>query len=283
MKKIEELTKEDIKNMSYNEMIGLVRETNRTPGGLNTIKTVSRMLNLNNSTKILDIGTSTGHTALEFGRLLNCEVIGIDINDESIKTATERCRRFKLDKVKFQLDDATSMSFDNGIFDVVFAGNVTSLVSNRESALNEYWRVLKPNGYLVAVPMYYLETPSDDLIENVRKAIQVNIKAQYKEDWQNFFLRENDEVFEAIDFKFKKCSDEEIDSFCKNILSREHLKLLSNDSMQELKERYYKYMHLFNENNSHMGFTIYIIRRKESDIFNDPELYHSERIEKYEK
>ena len=53
--------------------------------------------------------------------------------------------------------------------------------------------------------------------------------------------------------------------------------------MQELKERYYKYMHLFNENNSHMGFTIYIIRRKESDIFNDPELYHSERIEKYEK
>lgn len=278
MKKIEELTKEDIKNMSYNEIIGLVRETNRTPGGLNTIKTVSRMLNLNNSTRILDIGTSTGHTALEFGRLLNCEVIGIDINDESIKTATERCSRFKLDKVKFQLDDATNMSFDDGVFDVVFAGNVTSLVSNREAALNEYWRVLKPNGYLVAVPMYYLETPSEELIQDVRNAIQVNIQAQYKEDWQNFFLRENDEIFEAVDFKFIKCSDEEINEFCENIFSREHLKSLSNESMEELRECYYRYMHLFNENNSHMGFTIYIIRRKESDVFNDPELYHSERL-----
>ncbi len=153
MKKIENLTPEDIKKMGYNEIIGLVRETNRTPGGLNTIKAVARSLNLNQNSKILDIGTSTGHTALEFGRLLDCEVVGIDINDESIKTATERCKRFKLSKVKFQLDDATNMSFKDGIFDVVFAGNVTSLVNNREAALQEYWRVLKPRGFLVAVPM----------------------------------------------------------------------------------------------------------------------------------
>ena len=278
MKKIESLTPEDIKKMSYNEIIGLVRETNRTPGGLNTIKTVARMLNLNNNSKILDIGTSTGHTALEFGRLLNCEVVGIDINDESIKTATERCSRFKLDKVKFQIDDATNMSFKDGIFDVVFAGNVTSLVNNREAALNEYWRVLKPNGYLVAVPMYYIKEPSEKLVDDVREAIQVNIEVQHKEDWKKFFLRENDEIFEEVDFKFLKCSDEEINEFCKNILERDHLKKLKKESMETLKECYYNFMHLFNENNSHMGFTVFIIRRKESDIFNDPELYHSVRI-----
>jgi ubiquinone/menaquinone biosynthesis C-methylase UbiE len=278
MKKIETLTPEDIKAMSYNEIIGLVRETNRTPGGLNTIKTVSRMLNLNSNTKILDIGTSTGHTALEFGRLLNCEVIGIDINDESIKTATDRCSRFKLDKVKFQLDDATNLSFKDGIFDVVFAGNVTSLVNNREAALKEYWRVLKPNGYLVAVPMYYIKDPSDKLVDDVRKAIQVNIEVQHKDDWKKFFLREEDEIFEEVDFKFLKCSDDEINEFCENILKREHLKKLSKESMETLKKCYYDFMHLFNDNNSHMGFTVFIIRRKESDVFNDPELYHSERI-----
>ena len=48
--------------------------------------------------------------------------------------------------------------------------------------------------------------------------------------------------------------------------------------METLKECYYNFMHLFNDNNSHMGFTVFIIRRKESDVFNDPELYHSERI-----
>ena len=278
MKKIEKLTPEDIKAMSYNEIIGLVRETNRTPGGLNTIKTVARMLNLNSSSKILDLGTSTGHTALEFGRLLNCEVTGIDINDESIKTATERCKRFKLDKVKFQLDDATNLSFKDGVFDVVFAGNVTSLVNNREAALNEYWRVLKPNGYLVAVPMYYIKEPSKKLVDDVRNAIQVNIEVQHKQEWRDFFLRENDEMFEEVDFKFLKCSDKEIDEFCKNILEREHLKKLSKESMETLRKCYYDFMHLFNENNSHMGFTVFIIRRKEEDVFNDPELYHSERV-----
>ena len=278
MKKIDELTKKDILEMSYNELIGLVRETNRTPGGLNTIKDVSRMLCLNNNSKILDIGTSTGHTALEFGRLLNCKIVGIDINEESIKTATKRCKEFKLQNVNFEINDATNMTFDDETFDVVFAGNVTSLVSNREAALKEYWRVLKPNGYLVAVPMYYLKTPSEDLIQRVRDAIQVNIQAQYKDSWKEFFLRENDEIFEEIDYKFIKCSDEEIDKFCDDILSRDHLKELSEEAMEALQIQYRKFMHLFNENNSHMGFTIFIIRQKESGEFNDPELFHSELV-----
>ena len=280
MKKIENITPEDIQKMSYNEIIGLVRETNRTPGGLKTIRTVAEKLMLNNNSKILDIGTSTGHSALEFSRLLNCEVVGIDINEMSLKTAQERINRFELNRAKFTLDDATNMKFPDKTFDVVFAGNVTSLVSNREKALKEYWRVLKPNGYLVAVPMYYLESPSEKLISDVRKAIQVNISVLYKNDWKEFFVRDEVEVFDEIDFRFNKCTDREINEFCKNILSREHLKRLSKESLNVLEKVYYDYMHLFNENNSHMGFTIFILRKKEADIFNDPELYHSSLIEK---
>ena len=218
MKEIKDLTPKDIKEMSYNEIIGLVRETNRTPGGLNTIRIVAEKLMLNVNSKILDIGTSTGHSTLEFSRLLNCEVTGIDINPMSLETAAERLKRFELNNAKFVLDDATNMKFEDKTFDVVFAGNVTSLVSDRDAALKEYWRVLKPSGYLVAVPMYYVEKPSEELVNDVRKAIQVNITALYKEDWKKFFVREEDEIFEEIDFKFNKCTDEEINEFCKNIL-----------------------------------------------------------------
>lgn len=278
MKEIKELTSEDVKKMSYNEIIGLVRETNRTPGGLSTIKKVSEKLMLNSSSKILDIGTSTGHSSLEFGRLLNCKIIGIDINPISIKTAKERVERFKLKNINFMLEDATNMSFENETFDVVFAGNVTSLVADRERALKEYWRVLKPNGYLVGVPMYYVKKPSEKLVNDVRKAIQVDITPLYKEDWKKFFVREQDEIFEEIDYKFIKCSDKEIDDFCELILNREHLKELPSKTLETLKNKYSEFMHLFNENNSHMGFTIFMLRKKEEDIFNDPELYHSEVV-----
>ena len=275
MKEIKDLTPEDIKNMSYNEIIGLVRETNRTPGGLKTIRQVCEKLLLNSNSKILDIGTSTGHSALEFSRLLNCEVIGIDINPMSLETAKERLKRFNLNNAKFVLDDATKMSFEDNYFDVVFAGNVTSLVSDRDAALKEYWRVLKPSGYLVAVPMYYIKKPSEKLVEDVRKAIQVNITALYKDDWKKFFVREEDEIFEELDYQFERCTDEEINDFCQKILQREHLKELSKESFETLSKCYYEFMHLFNENNSHMGFTIFMLRKKEEDIFNDPELYHS--------
>ena len=126
--------------------------------------------------------------------------------------------------------------------------------------------------------MYYIKKPSKKLVDDVREAIQVNIEVQYKDDWKKFFLRKEDEIFEEVDFKFLKCSDDEINEFCENILKREHLKKLKKESMETLKECYYNFMHLFNDNNSHMGFTVFIIRRKESDVFNDPELYHSERI-----
>ena len=44
---IANLTPEDIKKMSYNELIGLVRETNRPPGGTKTIAQAAKSCLLN--------------------------------------------------------------------------------------------------------------------------------------------------------------------------------------------------------------------------------------------
>lgn len=279
MEKIESLTVQDIAAMDYNKLIGLIRETNRTPGGIETIKEVSRRLMLDRDVRILDIGTSTGHSAIEFSRLLGCKVVGIDINNMSIAVAAERARLLKLDHlISFLQMDATDMSFEDETFDVVFAGNVASLIEDKQKLLREYWRVLKPGGFLVTVPMYYLEAPSDELLNDVCAAIRVQIQPYYKTDWRSFFLTEGTELYEELDYRFVKCLDVEIDRFCDAILSREHLKKLAPAAMKLLRERYIKYMHLFNENLSHMGFTIFALRRKENEEYNDPQLYFSKPI-----
>ena len=277
-KDLSKLTSKEIEKMDYNQMIGLTRETNRTPGGTETIKQVARALLLNQDTKLLDIGTSTGHTALEFSRLVNCEVTGIDINEMSLATARKRAEKLGLKKAKFIKEDATNMSFEDNTFDVVFAGNVTSLVDDRNKALEEYWRVLKPNGYLVAVPMYYIKQPSRELVGKVRDAIQVPIQVYYKQDWKEFFHRKDTEIYEEMDYEFLRNTDEEIQKFCESILSREHLKTLNQETKHTLETCYIEYMNLFNDNLSHMGFTIFILRKKESEEFNDPQLYFSRRL-----
>ena len=82
---IEQYTVEQIRAMSYNELIGLVRETNRTPGGNRAIAAIARRLFVDARSTVLDIGTSTGSTALELTRLTGCAVVGIDKNEAACR------------------------------------------------------------------------------------------------------------------------------------------------------------------------------------------------------
>ena len=274
---LDKLTSADIKNMSYNELIGLVKETNRTPGGSKSVSYIMQMCGLRPGKYMLDIGTSTGVTALEMAQLSGCNVVGIDINEDSLNTAAERAKQLGISNITtFKKDDATNLSLPDKYFDVVFCGNVTSLVDNRQAALTEYKRVLKDSGFLAAIPMYYVKTPSDKLVSDVSAAIKVNIKPHDKQYWQDFFTQDMFEVFIQKDFKFDYISDEKVEQFCTDILQREHLKLLSSDAFETLKTQYMKYMLLFRDNLSHMGFTIFILKKQNPEI--DPELFTSREI-----
>src|SRR5690554_1152382 len=149
MKKIEEYTAQDIQKMDYNQLIGLVRETNRAPGGFNSIAKIAQYAFLKPENRILEIGTSTGITAVEMAKLVGCKINAIDINPVSIEEAKSRAKLQGVDRlIDFEVQDATNTTFDDNTFDMVFCGNVTSLISSREKALNEYIRVLKNGGYV---------------------------------------------------------------------------------------------------------------------------------------
>lgn len=274
---LQALTPEAIAAMSYNELIGLVRETNRPPGGTTAIMEVAHQCFLNPGKSVLEIGTSTGITAIELAQLTGCKVTGIDINENSLAEARDRADRKKVGHLcTFQKDDATALSFADESFDVVFCGNVTSLVSNREKALAEYARVLKPGGLLAAIPMYYIKTPSDQLVDAVRKAIRVNITPQYRADWEKFFKVEPFVTLSQSNFSFDELAVPTVDEFCAMILQRPHLQTLSAESKVALNKIYTEYMQLFRVNLAHMGFSTLILRKEGADI--DAELFTSTKI-----
>ncbi|HRK96843.1 MAG TPA: class I SAM-dependent methyltransferase [Alphaproteobacteria bacterium] len=271
------LSPETIGIMSYNELIGLVRETNRPPGGSNAIMEIAHQCFLNPSKTVLEIGTSTGITAIELAQLTGCKVVGIDINENSLAEAQERANRKKVGHLcTFQKDDATALSFPDESFDVVFCGNVTSLVSNRDKALAEYARVLKPGGLLAAIPMYYIKEPSDQLVDDVRKAIRVNITPQYRQDWEVFFKISPFVTLSQSNFCFDELPAATVDAFCKTILERPHLQSLPVHSREALNKIYTQYMQLFRINLAHMGFSTLILRKESADI--DAELFTSTKI-----
>ena len=270
-------SKEEILKMDYNQLIGIVRETNRPPGGFKSILHIAQNTFITRETKVLEIGTSTGITAIELAKLTHCKITAIDINPVSIEEAKKRAVEEGVSEyINFEIQDATQLEYADNTFDLVFCGNVTSLISEREKALNEYLRVLKPNGILAAIPMYYIETPSDDLIDRVRAAIQVNIIPWDRKFWFDFFVKEGFELLYYEDYKFNRIDESEVKEFSKELLEQPHLNELSKEAKECLHKKYTDYMLIFRENLSHMGYSIIYLRKTE--FIKDRELFTSTPI-----
>ena len=178
---IEELTPEDVKSMNYNEIIGILKETNRPPGGKNTVFEIMQRTFLSKNSNVLEIGTSTGFTALEISRFIKCSIIATDINENSLEEARNRTVNEGYNNISFVKADVNSLPFKNEEFNLVIVGNVLSLMSDKEKALDECRRVCKRNGFIAVVPMYYIRQPSDELIKQVSEAIREALEMRKEE------------------------------------------------------------------------------------------------------
>lgn len=99
------------------------------------------------SLSILDIGCGTGLNAsrlIDMGHM----VTGVDISPVAID------RFAKLPAEGFVMDISRKMTFDDAVFDAVYASEVIEHLVDTKAFLAEVMRVLKPNGCL------YLSTPN---------------------------------------------------------------------------------------------------------------------------
>ncbi len=271
---LKNISPEEIKNMDYNQLIGIVRETNRPPGGKSSIFEIINRLHITKRTKILEIGTSTGFTPIEISRIVRCPIVSIDINEDSLTEAKNRAEKEGYHNIDFQKGDVNELSFNDDLFNIVIVGNVFSLLSDKKRALKECARVCKKDGFIITMPMYYIKEPSDVLVKKVSKAIGITITPMYKKDWINFLFVEDLETYWSKDFIFDFISDEKIGDFLNDIMNRPHLKDLHKEAHLELLKTYKEFMFLFRDNLSHMGYSIMILIKKR--IWEDPELFTSQ-------
>ncbi|MGH8925628.1 MAG: class I SAM-dependent methyltransferase [Acidimicrobiia bacterium] len=100
--------------------------------------------------RVLDVGCGTGVVARECARRVGEEgnVAGIDISEEMLAVA----RRIA-PELDWYLGDAVELPFPDGAFDRAVSQFALMFFPDREKALTEMWRVLRPGGTLaVGVP-----------------------------------------------------------------------------------------------------------------------------------
>lgn len=143
------------------------------------VPTFKEYYNLDENSKILDIGCAKGFMLYDFKRLIpGIEVQGIDISSYAIENAKEEVKEF------LQVGDARKLPFPDNHFDLVIS--ITTLHNltkeDMKIALKEIMRVTKKDAFIT------LDAYRDD--EEKKRMEAWNLTAltmMHTKEWEEFF------------------------------------------------------------------------------------------------
>lgn len=110
---------------------------------------VINLVKIKNKSRILDAGCGTGNL-LVLLESYDARLYGIDISKEMLRIA-----RNKLHKTKLKLVSVEKLNFKNKFFNYIFSIDAFHHYSNKEKAMENFYRVLKRNGKLVIVDINF--------------------------------------------------------------------------------------------------------------------------------
>ncbi len=110
---------------------------------------LSKLVNINLKNKdVLDIATGSGLFAISFARE-GAKVVAIDLTPYAVEEAKTNFKVRNIEGKVMQMD-AQHMSFENNSYDFVNAWGCLMHMPNTDEAINEIYRVLRPEGEVLA-------------------------------------------------------------------------------------------------------------------------------------
>ena len=116
------------------------------PGGLEITRDLAVLCKIQKDRTVLDVASGTGESACFLQKSFGCQVTGIDASAHMIERAKNKAAARNL-RIAFQQADAHYIPFEKNTFDAVIA-ECTICLLEKEKALREMARVVKPGGYV---------------------------------------------------------------------------------------------------------------------------------------
>ncbi|MBT2282181.1 class I SAM-dependent methyltransferase [Paenibacillus polymyxa] len=253
----------------YVDFIARIRQGNPSPGGLSLLRqSLHGISPLTSDAKILEIGSNTGSSLAALAEMFPTQsIIGIDISPKMTEVAKEYINDLQESgllvnkNVLVKTDDAQNLAFSNETFDLIVSGGTLSFVEDRESAVKEMERVLKPGGYLLSLEYCYKEdiTPPQDLQYKITNLLEFDVSRLNLTYWNNIHLQgslymEGLQVFKPYIHRAKNVKNT-VDSVS-DYLQRGNRTLSDNDR-SKLSES----LNLFIQNEQYLLLAVYTMRK----------------------
>jgi arsenite methyltransferase len=117
------------------------------PGGVKLTERLGTLLGLTMQSRVLDIASGKGTSALFLAERFGCEVLGIDYSGRSMEEASTAAAARRMEsRVTFRLGDAERLPVVDSSFDAIICECAFCTFPDKPAAAGEFARVLRSGG-----------------------------------------------------------------------------------------------------------------------------------------
>jgi len=112
-------------------------------------KQLIERIGLKENLTVLELGPGPGYFSIPVAKKLKSGMLYIaDIQQEMLDYAKRRVEKRKLKNVSYYLCNGKTFDFKDNAFDIIYMVSVIGEVENKEEYIQEFYRILKPDGVL---------------------------------------------------------------------------------------------------------------------------------------
>lgn len=136
------------------------------------LKAIQRM-GIKPGDRVLEVGVGTGINASLYPP--DCTVTGVDLSRSMLEKARDRLARKGISNVRVYEMDAAALTFEDGVFDVVYAPYLISVVPDPVQVAREMRRVCRKGGRIIFLNHFRSPNPILSRIERFISPLTVHI------------------------------------------------------------------------------------------------------------
>lgn len=203
--------------------------------------------------RILDVSFNFGATAIDVAKQFGCNVVCL-VPAETLEKTQQNLQEQKVaELVQVQPLESLSLPFENNQFDIVIneAGLTMLSAENKAQAVQEYLRVLKPNGFLLCHDVMLNSDEAETSLAELREASHISLTPLTKDAWKQTFVQAGFRNVETFSGELALLSPKGL-IYDEGVLGA--IKVISNSLKAQNRDAFKKLFRAFNHPEKQLGF-----------------------------